>query len=88
MHVVEVEIDAIPTRNIPATRVVLAIIRSCKVEEDHPKLDIHYYSEDGALDVVDISTVQCLVGRVFDRGRWAIFDRSGSLSRAVYTEGE
>ncbi|KAI0083042.1 hypothetical protein BDY19DRAFT_987984 [Irpex rosettiformis] len=88
MHVVVVNVGAIPSQNIPATHVVLAIIRSCKVDEHHPKLDIHYYSEEGALDVVDVTTVQCLVGRVYDRERWAIFDRSDLLSRAVYIEGE
>lgn len=88
MHVIEVEIAAISARNIPAHRVVLAVIRSVKIEEDHPRLDIHYYSEEGALDIVDVTTVQCLVGRVYDRGRWGIFDRSGSLSRAMYTEDD
>ncbi|KAI0084430.1 hypothetical protein BDY19DRAFT_987551 [Irpex rosettiformis] len=88
MHVVAAEIDAIPGRNIPPSRIVFGIIRSCKIEEHHPKLDVHYYSEEGPVDVIDISTVQCLVGRVFDRGRWGIFDRSGLLSRAIYTEDE
>lgn len=49
-------------------------------------LDIHYYTRDGPIEVVDITTIQRLVGRIRDRDRWAIIDRSGSLSRALYIE--
>jgi len=34
------------------------------------KLDMHYYKKLGRTDVVDIRAVQCLVGRVRDRGWW------------------
>ena len=67
---------------------ILAVIRTCKIVEDHPALDIHYYSDEGGLDVLDITTVQCLVGRIRDRDRWAFIDRSGSLSRALYNPDE
>ncbi|KAK1216589.1 hypothetical protein PQX77_020781 [Marasmius sp. AFHP31] len=75
---------------------ILAVIRSCKVkcepDSDLQGLDIHSYSNDGALDVVDITTVQCLVGRVKlpdgNDEKWAIIDRSGSLARAIYEEEE
>ena len=64
--------------------VVLAAIRQCEVSSTHRKLDIHYYTRAGPIDVVDISTVQALVGRVKDIERWAIVDRSGSLARAEF----
>jgi len=32
---------------------------------------------------VDVSSIQCLVGRVKDGNQWAIVDRSGSLARAA-----
>ncbi|KAI0645014.1 hypothetical protein C8Q79DRAFT_911885 [Trametes meyenii] len=65
---------------------IFAVIRTCDISEDHPVLDIHYYAKESTLDVVDVTTVQCLVGRLRDRGRWAIIDRSGSLSRALYAD--
>jgi hypothetical protein len=36
--------------------------------------------------MVDITCLQCLVARVKDKDRngWQIFDRSGTLSRAVH----
>ncbi|KAL0565341.1 hypothetical protein V5O48_016681, partial [Marasmius crinis-equi] len=49
--------------------IILAAIRSCKLENDDPQLqglDIHFYKSHGPLDIVDITTVQCLVGRVKD----------------------
>ncbi|KAH9947317.1 hypothetical protein B0H21DRAFT_739809 [Amylocystis lapponica] len=68
------------------TTLVFAVIKSCTVESSHSVLDIHYYSDEGAFDVVDVTCVQCLVGRVRngDGGQWAIVDRSGPLSRAIY----
>ncbi|KAI0309125.1 hypothetical protein OF83DRAFT_1072534 [Amylostereum chailletii] len=80
--------------NLPASNVVglaqpeiviLAGITSCKVIRKHPKLDIHYYKDESMTEeLYDASCVQCVVGRVFDNGLWAIIDRSGSLSRAVW----
>ncbi|KAH9922695.1 hypothetical protein B0H21DRAFT_712628 [Amylocystis lapponica] len=72
------------------TTIILAAIRSCVVESSHSDLDIHFYPQGaagvGSLDVVDVTCVQCLIGRVPDGSQWAIIDRSGMLSRAVYAE--
>ncbi len=38
---------------------------------------IPFYSQDGALDLADIKSIQCVVGRVEDRGKWGLVDRSG-----------
>lgn len=73
--------------------VILAGIRSCKLEKDAPELnglDIHFYSRFGALDFVDIMNVQALVGRADGGlgGSWAIFDRSGDLARAEFKNND
>jgi hypothetical protein len=34
------------------------------------------YSHNGPIDFVDLSRVHCGVGRVHDRGKWSILDRS------------
>jgi len=62
---------------------ILGALLTCSIEE-HNDLDMHYYKTHGRTEVVDITTVQCLVGRVKDRGSWAIIDRSGSLARATF----
>jgi hypothetical protein len=62
---------------------ILGAILTCNIEE-HNDLDMHYYKTHGRTEVVDITTVQCLVGRIRDRGSWAIIDRSGNLARATF----
>jgi hypothetical protein len=47
---------------------------------------IPFYSQSGALDPVDIKSIQCVVGRVEDRGRWGLVDRSGPLAHVVFAE--
>ena len=62
---------------------ILGAILTCDIEEKND-LDMHYYKTHGRTEVVDITTVQCLVGRVKDRGVWTIIDRSGNLARATF----
>ncbi|KAJ7752315.1 hypothetical protein B0H16DRAFT_1546550 [Mycena metata] len=70
------------------TTYILAAIRNYVLSEDDPQLrglDIHFYSRRGGLDVIDMTSVQCLVGRVQDLSDdWAIIDRSGGLARAEW----
>ena len=72
--------------------IILAAIRTCTLLPNDPTLnglDIHFYSGLGAMHLIDINSVQCLVGRVKDCGRgWALIDRSGPLARAVSDTSE
>jgi hypothetical protein len=73
------------------TAIFLAAVKTCKLDGPDSQLrslDIRFYSSEGAIHVVDITSIQCLVGRIWDRNRWAIIDRSGQLARAVYDQGE
>ncbi|KAI0671051.1 hypothetical protein C8Q78DRAFT_973583 [Trametes maxima] len=91
-HILVIELDQTAASNVPGFTAagpftfLLAVVQQCVIEEDNEDLDIHYYTRLGALEAVDISTIQCLVGRIRDRGRWAVIDRSGTLSRALYNE--
>ncbi|KAI0749042.1 hypothetical protein C8Q74DRAFT_1212144, partial [Fomes fomentarius] len=89
-HIYVLDCPPIPgTAHSTTTRIIFAVICTCAEEETHPTLDIHYYSRYSTLKVLDITTIQCLVGRIHDRGQWAIIDRSGALSRAIYeADGE
>jgi hypothetical protein len=62
--------------------VFFAVVRNCVVEDTN-SLGMPFYQVLGRLDVVDITCLQCLVGRVKDGARWAILDRSGGLARAL-----
>ncbi|KAG6837151.1 hypothetical protein H0H93_013741 [Arthromyces matolae] len=72
------------------TILILAGIQTCRLDNTPSSLleslDIHFYTTLGGYDVVDITTIQSLVGRVKSGGRqWAIIDRSGTLAQALYT---
>jgi len=76
----------IPSIDQPTT-IVLAIISPRETRNETP-LHIPYYTEPSKVTsrVVDVNTVMCLVGRVNDRGRWAIVDRSGNMARAEFID--
>ncbi|KAJ7017345.1 hypothetical protein C8F04DRAFT_1215111 [Mycena alexandri] len=81
--------ESCPELRIDAqTTYILAAIRSCTLKDDEKlleKLDIHFYSRTGALDVIDITSVQSLIGRVkATKDEWGIIDRSGALARAQW----
>ncbi|RXW13195.1 hypothetical protein EST38_g12658 [Candolleomyces aberdarensis] len=84
------KIPPTPELNITSlTFVAFAVIDECDNPTLHPSgLDIHVYSNQHGLDVVDITTVQSLVGRAHWNNRWAIFDCSGDLARTTFIEGE
>lgn len=80
---------ACPGMQIDAgTTYIFAAIRCCVLQPDDRDLaglDIHFYSHTGALDVIDITSVQSLIGRVKNTTEeWAIIDRSGALARAQW----
>ena len=75
----------------PQQPIILAAIRNCKIKDLQPTklehLNIHIYNMTGSLDLVDVTSIQALVGRVkytVDSGGWAIIDRSGSLAHAEW----
>lgn len=35
---------------------------------------------------MDLTCVQCVVGRIKSRGRWALLDRSGTMARAMFAD--
>ena len=77
-----------PTR--PANS-IFALIHRCTLKDDEPRLaslDIHFFSKERqSFDIIDITWVQCLVGRVIaGKNNWAIIDQSGKLARATFED--
>ena len=54
---------------------VYAVIHSVKVIK-MDNFGINYYKELGPIEVVDLSTIQCVVGRIRNCDHWAIKDHS------------
>ncbi|KZV83746.1 hypothetical protein EXIGLDRAFT_713006 [Exidia glandulosa HHB12029] len=64
--------------------VLLASVKDCTGATDAYGNGIQYYS--GALGpshIIDLAAIECLVGRIEDRGEWAIVDRSNDLTRVL-----
>ncbi|KAF9237956.1 hypothetical protein BU15DRAFT_48152, partial [Melanogaster broomeanus] len=72
--------------------VLFAAVYPCQLTttpSSFTSLDIHLYSTlSNTLDIIDITCLQCLVGRIpLDKGRsWAIVDRSGDLTCATFED--
>ncbi|PBK65077.1 hypothetical protein ARMSODRAFT_989767 [Armillaria solidipes] len=69
--------------------IILTVIHNVVVDEslqELHQLDIHFSSCKGKLDVIDITSVQCLIGRVFDGDCCALIDHSGSLAHAIHVD--
>jgi hypothetical protein len=73
------------------TIIIMAAIQNCKVDVNakiHGLPQFHFYSQLGAMHVLDITCVQSVVARV-KTGRsdlpWAISDRSGNLVLASFS---
>lgn len=82
--------------NVPATTdlnisngetLLLAAIQTVKTVK-MPGTSIPFYERQGLIEVVDLNTIQCLVGQVQDtqRHHWGIIDRSGPLAEATFVD--
>ncbi|KAH9847274.1 hypothetical protein C2E23DRAFT_742220 [Lenzites betulinus] len=84
-RIFEIQLSPLSPQDAAApSPIILAAIHVCDIQRSNNNLDIHYYTRMGRVDYVDITTIQCVVGRIKDRGQFAIIDRSGTLSRAIY----
>ena len=67
---------------------LLAVIQSLKVSPVPGAGGCVQYQDSvagyGWLEVVDLATVQCCVGRVLDRGSWVLIDCSGPYAQAAF----
>ncbi|KAF9058462.1 hypothetical protein BDP27DRAFT_1241042, partial [Rhodocollybia butyracea] len=71
------------------TTFVLAAIHRCQVQGTSHN-GAAYYEQMGALEVVDMSAVQCLIGRIeaVNDMRKFVIDRTGTLQSSYYVTGE
>ena len=90
-HIIVLRLPATPTLglNEPSTY-LLVDIRPCRTNLTNTPLNVPCYREYRPAQVVDMTCVQCLVGRIkFLNGglpTWAIIDRSSELNRAIWAD--
>jgi hypothetical protein len=88
LNIFVITLPACPDFEPEPSTIVLVAIRVCEITE-HDSLGMYFYDGMGRIDIVDLSCLQCLVGRVrLANGTWAVLDRSGDLERAYYIPGE
>ncbi|KAL4245210.1 hypothetical protein ABKN59_010252, partial [Abortiporus biennis] len=89
-HILVIELPAIPALSLTKPETfILAVVRQCNIESIFsPLLDMHEFSKLGPDEVVDATTLQCLVSHIPLKNKWVIIDRSGGLVRAATEIGE
>ncbi|KZV98481.1 hypothetical protein EXIGLDRAFT_561804, partial [Exidia glandulosa HHB12029] len=60
-------LPALPAYDQPEQRLLLAEIKECNGLKTETA---------GGVNVIDLASIECLIGRIHDRGRWAVVDRS------------
>ena len=73
-----IDLPSTPRLNIAVpTTIILALIKNVKATL---KDNVYHYKAFGVDEVVDLTMVQCVVGRIWDRDEWAIIDRSDNVA--------
>jgi hypothetical protein len=68
------------------TTLLFAAIRPCK-SKINPRSKFPEYRDLAGMEIVDLNSVQAAVGRIFDRDKWSIIDRSGTLAHVQFVVG-
>ncbi|KAG2024168.1 hypothetical protein CC2G_015286 [Coprinopsis cinerea AmutBmut pab1-1] len=66
---------------------ILAAIHRCEVDARN-SMDMPSYKNMGRTEVVDMTTVQCLIARLKVGDRWVIMDRTGEIQQSVHVMDE
>jgi hypothetical protein len=86
-RIVKMDLPATPQLNLKEPQVVFyAIVKQCNAVQTRE--GFWEYKELGGLEAVDLGLVQCVVGRIFDRGKWVIIDRSGERAHTDIESSE
>lgn len=68
-----IELPASPQLGLESPKTMICtVIHNIKAEK---RGQIYYYEDLGRLEVVDLNSVECVVGRVCTENRWGIVDR-------------
>ena len=79
--IIKIDVPATPQLNLKEPQTLFfAIIKQCNATQSRE--GFWEYAALGGLEAVDLRLIQCVVGRVFDRGKWVIIDRSGDRAHA------
>jgi hypothetical protein len=69
-------------------RYLLVVIQPCSTIGKDATCEVTTYSETTVPVVVDLRTVECVVGPVKRGNEWGIVDRSGEFAQTVFVDPE
>lgn len=72
------------TPELQGKTLLLAAITPCATSGEDATQQVLTYNKTTAQIIIDLRTVQCVVGRVCSRGSWGIIDRSGDFARTEF----
>lgn len=78
-------LPALPRHGQPEPQtLLLASVSECDDLAAPNAHGIRYYAGGlKATEIIDLAAIECVIGRVHDRGRWGIVDRSIALTRVI-----
>jgi hypothetical protein len=80
-RIIKIDVPATSQLNLEEPQTLFfAIVKQCNATKSRE--GFWEYVKLGGLEAVDIGLIQCVVGRIFDRGKWVIIDRSGARAHA------
>ena len=80
-HILVLELPSTLQLNLAMpTMIILALIKNVKATLTD---NIYYYKGPCVGEVVNLTMVQCIVGRIWDRDEWGIIDRSNNVAIQV-----
>ena len=86
-RIVKINVPATPQLSLKEPQTLFfAIIKQCNATWSRE--GFWEYTVLGGLEAVDLGLVQCVVGRIFNRGKWVIVDRSGDRAHADIETGQ
>ena len=80
LRFIVVEMPESLDHGIEAQSLVYAAIVEIKVLDHGTNFCDLFYEATGPVVFIDLNQVQCVIGRILDRGKWAIVDRSTSVA--------
>jgi hypothetical protein len=94
MYIFTVDIPVAPELKVKEnTTLLLAAIRSCKLGSNKHPSGFPYYVQFGELEVVDMTCVQCLIGRIplsveeakkGAKAKMCVIDRTGGIQESIF----
>ena len=67
---------------------LLALVTPCSTRGKDATRDVTTYEEMTRPVIIDIRTIECVVGRVQRGNTWGIIDRSGDITCTVFVDPE